>query len=138
MRSGRKRIVYGVFVVIVILIGLSTRYGAKFLPDFISLFMGDILWAFMVYLLTGFLFRNLPTIKIATCTMVFSFTIEISQLYHAPWIDTIRSKRLGGLILGYGFLWSDLVCYTIGILLGIFIEKCSFLNKYLFQKRDKR
>ena len=51
-----------------------------------------------------------------------SYSIEISQLYHAPWIDAIRNTILGGLILGFGFLWSDLVCYTIGIIIGIIID----------------
>ena len=49
--------------------------------------------------------------------LVFSYLIEISQLYHAPWIDAIRSTALGGLVLGFGFLWSDILCYTVGVLL---------------------
>ena len=49
--------------------------------------------------------------------------IEISQLYHAPWIDSIRATTLGGLILGFGFLWSDLICYTVGIVIGAIIDK---------------
>jgi len=53
----------------------------------------------------------------------FSFAIEFSQLYHALWIDQVRHTALGGLILGFGFLWSDLICYIIGIILGIGIEK---------------
>jgi hypothetical protein len=43
-------------------------------------------------------------------------------LYHAGWIDAIRATRLGGLILGYGFLWSDLVCYAAGVGLGAILE----------------
>ena len=46
----------------------------------------------------------------------------MSQLYHAPWIDSIRHTTLGGLILGYGFLWSDLACYAVGVGLGVVIE----------------
>jgi hypothetical protein len=41
--------------------------------------------------------------------------VEISQLYHAPWIDSIRQTTPGGLVLGFGFLWTDLVCYSVGI-----------------------
>ncbi len=46
-------------------------------------------------------------------------TVELSQLYHAPWIDSIRQTTLGGLILGFGFLWSDLACYALGVLAEI-------------------
>ena len=52
----------------------------------------------------------------------FSLMIELSQLYHAPWIDAIRRTRLGGLVLGYGFLWSDLACYAVGVVCGAFAE----------------
>ncbi len=46
----------------------------------------------------------------------------MSQLYHAEWIDSIRATTLGGLVLGYGFLWSDLVAYTIGVGIGFLFE----------------
>ncbi|MDJ1631891.1 DUF2809 domain-containing protein [Bacillus velezensis] len=37
------------------------------------------------------------------------------QLYHAPWIDAIRSDTLGGLILGWQFVWSDIFAYTLRV-----------------------
>ncbi len=40
---------------------------------------------------------------------------ELLQLYHAPWIEAIRKTRIGGLALGFGFLWSDIICYAVGI-----------------------
>ena len=51
-----------------------------------------------------------------------SVAVELSQLYHAPWIDSIRHTTIGGLILGFGFLWSDLACYSLGVGLGVLIE----------------
>ena len=71
----------------------------------------------------GFLFVEKSTVWIAIAALLFSYGIEISQLYHAPWIDTLRANRLGGLILGFEFLWSDLVCYTMGIGFGFMMEK---------------
>ena len=41
-------------------------------------------------------------------------TIELSQLYQAPGLNRIRLTTLGGLLLGYIFLWSDLLCYGLG------------------------
>ena len=40
--------------------------------------------------------------------------IETLQLWHPPFLEALRATTLGGLVLGYGFLWSDLVCYTVG------------------------
>ena len=55
----------------------------------------------------------------------FSYLIEVSQLYHAPWIDSIRATTLGGLVLGFGFLWSDIACYTVGVTLGFWVDSLS-------------
>ena len=46
-----------------------------------------------------------------------------SVLYHTPWIDSIRQTTLGGLILGFGFLWSDLACYAVGVGFGVVMER---------------
>ncbi|MCA9011825.1 MAG: DUF2809 domain-containing protein [Planctomycetaceae bacterium] len=39
-----------------------------------------------------------------------------------PWLDSLRQTILGRLILGFGFLWSDLLCYTAGVAIGIGID----------------
>jgi hypothetical protein len=115
-------------VVITIAAGLASRHFSAFLPHWVQLYLGDALWALMVFLLFGLLFHKKSTIWVAIVALTFSFCIEISQLYHASWIDALRANRLGGLVLGFGFLWSDLVCYTIGIGFGYLMEKV-FLKK---------
>lgn len=109
--------------------GLASRRYDSFIPQWIGPYLGDSLWALMVFLGFGFLFQRKSTIWVAFTALFFSFGIELSQLYHAPWIDRIRACRLGGLVLGYGFLWSDLVCYTVGIMAGWGIEKLLFRNQ---------
>ena len=118
----RNRILYLILTIITIILGLLSR---KFqgLPQIISSYSGDALWALMVFFLFSFLFNKKSTIFILVISIIFSYGIEISQLYHAPWIDSIRATTLGGLILGFGFLWSDLICYTVGIVIGAIIDK---------------
>lgn len=77
----------------------------------------------MVFFGIALLFNWLPTKRVALLALLFSFGIEISQLYHAPWIDAIRATRLGGLILGFGFLLTDLFCYSVGIVVGTLIDR---------------
>jgi len=67
-------------------------------------------------------FPKLPTRLVALYAGMFSLLIELSQFYHAPWIDAIRATRIGGLVLGFGFLWRDLVCYALGIMGGVVID----------------
>ena len=108
--------------------GLASRHYPGVLPTWVESYLGDSLWALMVFLMAGFLLNGKSTRWIALAALVFSYCIEISQLYHAPWIDAVRDNKLGGLVLGFGFLWSDLVCYAVGIGFGVVMEKI-FLNK---------
>lgn len=117
----RSRLLYLILIIIVMILGILSRKMGN-LPEIISLYSGDILWALMVFLIISFIFNKKSTIFTISWAIIFSYSIEISQLYHAPWIDAIRNTTLGSLILGFGFLWSDLVCYTIGILIGIVID----------------
>lgn len=118
----RNRLFYLLMAVIVIFLGLLSRQITGYLPEVINLVLGDSLWALMIYLLMGMVFRNWSVRKVAVFGLAFCFMIELSQLYHEPWIDKIRSTTFGGLVLGYGFLWSDLVAYAIGIGFGILVE----------------
>jgi glycopeptide antibiotics resistance protein len=110
-------------MLIVIFLGLGSRLYANYLPTFIATYAGDTLWALQVFLAVGFLFPTFSTLKVARIALAFAFFIEITQLYHAPWLDNIRHYRLAALVLGYGFLWSDLVCYTVGVMLGVMAER---------------
>ncbi|GAB6430749.1 DUF2809 domain-containing protein [Bacillus luti] len=122
MKNKRNRMLYAIFTIIVIVLGLSSRKFAFALPDLLNDYLGDALWALMIFTGFGFLFPKIETKKLAFISLLFCYGIEMSQLYHAQWIDSIRATTLGGLVLGYGFLWSDLVAYTIGVGIGILLE----------------
>lgn len=123
MAIKRNRWTYLVMVGVTIMLGLSSRQFSGYLPKAINLYLGDALWALMVFFIFCFIFRSKGTGWLAAVALLFAFGIEISQLYHAPWIDAIRQTRLGGLVLGYGFLWRDLVAYTIGSAVGAVIDR---------------
>lgn len=119
----RNRKLYAGCIMMVILLGLLSRRFGALLPPWAAAYAGDILWGMMIFLMTGFLFHRKKTTPIAAIAYAFSVMVEVSQLYHAPWIDAVRAHRLGGLLLGYGFLWSDLLCYLAGVLAGALLER---------------
>ena len=124
----RNRLLYLILTIIVMILGLLSRKISG-LPKIIELYSGDTFWALMVFLLYAFIFNKKSTKFIIIWAIIFSYSIEISQLYHAPWIDDIRNTTLGGLVLGFGFLWSDLICYTIGVIIGSIIDIIISKNK---------
>ena len=119
----RNRFLYLILWVLTIVAGLASRHFSPILPYWVQLYLGDGLWALMVFVMFGFLFQTKSTRFVAIIALAFSYSIEISQLYQASWIDALRVHPLGGLILGFGFLWSDLVCYTVGVGFGYVMEK---------------
>lgn len=118
----RRRLYYLIILPLVVCLGLLSRRLNVYIPDYIDIFLGDSLWALMIYLLVRILFTNWSKKKAAFFGLLFCFTIELTQLYHSYWIDVIRDTTLGGLILGHGFLWSDLVAYFIGISFGYIVD----------------
>jgi len=110
--------------IVTILLGLFSRFSFIEFPKFV----GDILWATLVYWIFCIILTDTKKIKIAFYSFIFSISIEVSQLYHAPFIDAIRANILGGIILGFGFSFSDIFYYFLGILLGFFIDKRLFIS----------
>ncbi len=102
---------------LVILIGILSRK-----VNSIPFFIGDILYAIMIYSIVHFLiYCNSKIIKF-TIPLSICFIIELSQLIDSNWLNTLRHTTLGRYTLGEGFLWSDLLCYTFGIILAYIID----------------
>lgn len=124
-----KRIVYLIVTIVIVGLGLASRKFGSFLPSFIAAYSGDALWAAMVYFGLRFLFPALHFYKTGLYALIFSYFIELTQLYQADWINGIRSTTIGALILGHGFLWSDLICYTVGVLLALLIDRYIIIRR---------
>ena len=122
MRASRTRLAYFACALGVVVLGLASRRFGQSLHHFIAAYAGDTLWALLVFLITGFLAPRLRLAQRVYVALGFAWAVELSQLYHAPWIDAVRATRLGALVLGRGFLWSDLVCYAVGVALASAID----------------
>ena len=118
----RSRLKYGAAAVIVVLLGLASRRYTANLPDFVASYAGDTLWATTAFLVFAILIPRWSTLRLAVAAMVLAVAIEVSQLYHEPWIDQLRHTTVGALILGQGFLFSDILCYAVGVGLGCLLD----------------
>ena len=118
----RRRSIYVVLFLLAIISGLFSRSSIITLPAFFAEYSGDTIWAAMVYFLFCCIFPKSQKRKLFVFAIIFSYAIEFSQLYHSGWIDNIRQYKIGGLILGFGFKFSDLICYTIGILIAAAVD----------------
>ena len=117
----RNRLLYLVAIIAVIPLGLAIRRSPAAFPALVAEYGGDTLWALMIFLGIGLLQPKMPTLKAAAIALALCYVIEFSQLSDAPWLVQLRHATYG-LVLGYGFMWSDIVCYTVGVSLGTAAE----------------
>jgi len=113
----RQRLKYFLITCGIVVLGLLSRHFT-----FIPLWVGDVLWAAMVYFILRFFMLKASVLKITLISIVISYAIEFGQLYKAEWIDNMRHTFLSRMILGETFFWGDLLSYTVGILIGVGIE----------------
>ena len=109
-KARKLRIFYLSGIAVLIALGLLSR-RVKFVPAA----CGDALWAMMVYCCFRIVLIRKPLVISAAAALLASFAVEFSQMLTPDWLVKIRSTFLGHMLLGQGFLWSDLLAYTIGI-----------------------
>ncbi|MEN2487487.1 DUF2809 domain-containing protein [Flavobacterium sp. B11] len=123
----KTRIYYLIAFISIIFLGILSRK-----ISFIPLWIGDFLYAVMIYFLIRIFlpFRN--AFAIALLSILICYGIEFLQLYQGEWMIELRKTLFGRYVLGQGFLWEDIMAYTFGILVVFMTEK--FTLHYLNQK----
>lgn len=111
----RPRWLVALLALVTVILGLSSRQWPGALPPFVAAYAGDTLWAAMVFWGLALVQPRRSTATLAMAALAIAVAVEVSQLSHAGWLVALRGTRLGGLVLGYGFLWSDLACYAVGV-----------------------
>ncbi len=101
---------------LLIALGLLSR-KVGFLPDC----FGDALWAMTVYCCWRIILVNKSRLVSAAAALITSFAVEFSQLLTPDWLVKVRSTFLGHMLLGQGFLWTDLIAYAVGVLIVFLI-----------------
>lgn len=116
-RAARPRWRIALAAALTVPLGLLTRAGLP-LPALIRTYGGDTLYATLVCFLVALFWRQAAAWRLALLAFGLSVAVELSQLIDTPWLESLRATLFGRLVLGAGFLWSDLVCYAGGALLG--------------------
>jgi hypothetical protein len=118
----RLRYFYVIAMAAVIAAGLWWRSAGNPVSPFWHKYGGDALWALLMFLGFRCMLIRAAILRVVLVSLVFCFAVEFSQLYHAPWIDSIRATRLGTLALGSTFNAPDLIAYAVGVAIGGVIE----------------
>ena len=120
----KTRARYLLLIIAIIAAGLLSRR-----ISFIPAATGDALYALMMFFMVRFVLIGKRSIIIGIISLSICFVIEFSQLYQSGWINAIRATLPGRVLLGQGFLWTDLLAYLAGACAGLGIEQ-------LLRKKD--
>lgn len=114
----------GLFMALLVVIpfGLATRKWGADLPVFIADNAGDALWTVAVYLTVAIGFPRWRSVAVGCVALAISFGVEFSQLIDVDWLNALRKTLPGKLLLGAGFLWIDLVRYTVGAVVVTMVD----------------
>lgn len=111
----RLRLIYAMAAFITIAIGLTWHLSPPLFGAPVKDIVGDSLWAAMILWMVSFVIPSRPLLVRMSVAIAICFAVETSQLYHAPFIDSIRATLPGHLVLGSGFDPRDLAAYATGV-----------------------
>lgn len=117
-----RRPAYFALLLVTICLGLASRHWAPSLPNFIGAYAGDALWASAVYWVLALAHPRMRAAHRLLLALAIAITVEVSQLFHPAWLEAVRATWFGARVLGFGFLWSDLVCYAVGVALAVMVD----------------
>ncbi len=106
---------------LVVAVGLASRSAMA--PALVRAWAGDPLYAVLIYVLLRAAKPDATRLRSGAAALLLCGIIEVSQTWHPAWLDAVRATRIGALVLGRGFLWSDLVGYTVGVAVAVGLDR---------------
>ncbi len=96
--------------------------GLYITDNFIRPYIGDVIVVFFVFYALKTII-NTTNLKLAITSLLIAYLVEWSQ--HLQLISRLglQNKLWAKLILGTSFSWTDILCYTVGFLIILFIHR---------------
>lgn len=110
---------YFLFFILLFLTEAAIAYYLK--SGFIRHTFGDFLVVILLYcFFKSFIKAN--SVVVALCTLVIAYTIEFLQLTNFLEVLRLKGNLWANLVFGNSFSLQDLVAYSLGIVVTLFIE----------------
>lgn len=107
---------------LLILLFATEVFIAVYLHDaLIRPYGGDFLVVILIYCFVKS-FLNTPVMVTALAVLLFSYLIETLQYFHLVDILGLEKSKIARTVIGTSFAWTDLLAYSLGILLVLTVE----------------
>lgn len=111
------------YAILAIVIFLIEVFIALYINDsFIRPFLGDVLVVGLIYCAV-MAFTSYRVVTIAIGTLIFSYMVELAQYAQVVNLLGLSNNKWARIIIGTSFSWWDMVCYTLGFIIILLIEK---------------
>ncbi|AFZ03974.1 DUF2809 domain-containing protein [Calothrix sp. PCC 6303] len=105
-----------------VLLFIVEVFIAVFIDDnFIRPFIGDVLVVILLYCFVR-AFSNARPLTVALSVLGFSYIIEVLQYFNFVKVLGLQNNKILSVALGSVFDWKDIIAYTIGVVLVIWLE----------------
>jgi hypothetical protein len=85
-------------------------------------YIGDVLVVILIYCFIKSLF-NTKVIPTAIFVLLFAFGVETLQYLNIIEILGLENNSFARIVIGTSFAWMDIICYCIGIVIVLAVEK---------------
>ena len=109
-----------IFISLIILVplGFLTKFYQGPFETWVNNSLGGVLYVIFWSLVVFFFFPSAKPYKITGTVLIVTSMIEVLQLWHPPFLEAIRSTRIGVTLIGNSFAWLDFPHYFLGSLLA--------------------
>jgi hypothetical protein len=101
------------------LLGVGSKFYDAFGANWVHHYAAGIFYELFFISLFAALLPRLHPWRIALSVLLATSLIELLQLWHPPFLQSIRSTFVGHALLGNTFSWWDFPHYIIGSTLGL-------------------
>ncbi|MEP7230352.1 MAG: DUF2809 domain-containing protein [Ginsengibacter sp.] len=110
------------YFAIVLLIFFAEIFIALYVHDnIVRPYISDFLVVILIYCFIKS-FLNISVWPLAISVLLFSYAVETSQYFNIIAKLGLKHSKLARIIIGTSFEWIDMIAYTAGIALVVFIE----------------
>ena len=103
---------------ITVAIGLGSKFYSGPGADWANNSLGGVFYEIFWQLAVLFCLPRASIRRIAAGVFITTCGLEFLQLWHPPFLETLRANFFARTVLGSTFAWSDFPYYAIGSLMG--------------------
>lgn len=96
--------------------------------DFIRPYLGDFFVVILIYAVVMSV-SNFKVFTAAVATLIFSYFIETAQYFNLVTLLGLQEYKIARILIGTSFSWWDMLMYTLGIVVVVFLDSYDFKKK---------